>query len=141
MATCPRWRPCWKRLNASNLDVVICGHTHMQFDRTLDGVRIINAGSVGVPYGEPGAYWAMLGPDVQLRRTDYDREAAARRIRQLSWPNASKFAPDSVLKVPTVQEATGFLSQAESQQISAIARERWPLRYRGRSRRDAVSCV
>lgn len=102
-------------------EVVICGHTHMQFDRTVDGLRIINAGSIGMPYGEPGACWAMLGPDVRLRRTSYDREAAAKRIRQLSWPNASKFAADHVLKVPSVEEATGFLSKAESQQISATA--------------------
>lgn len=102
-------------------DVVVCGHTHMQFDRTVDGLRIINAGSIGMPYGEPGACWAMLGPDVQLRRTNYDREAAARRIRQLSWPNAGQFIDKNVLAVPGVEEVTEFLSKAESQQISASA--------------------
>jgi putative phosphoesterase len=52
--------------------VVVCGHTHQQFDRTVDGVRVVNAGSVGMPYeDEPGAYWALLGPGVALRRTSY----------------------------------------------------------------------
>ena len=49
-------------------DVVVCGHTHVQFDRRAAGKRLINAGSVGMPYeARPGAYWALLGPDVELR--------------------------------------------------------------------------
>jgi predicted phosphodiesterase len=52
--------------------VIVCGHTHVQVDRRVDGVRVVNAGSVGMPYEEePGAYWALLGPDVELRRTEY----------------------------------------------------------------------
>ena len=62
--------------------VVVCGHTHMQVDRTVDGIRVVNAGSVGLPYeGRRGAYWALLGPDVELRRTEYDLERAADAIR------------------------------------------------------------
>ncbi|HEY7207442.1 MAG TPA: metallophosphoesterase family protein [Gaiellaceae bacterium] len=68
-------------------NLVVCGHTHMQFDRMLDGVRVVNAGSVGMPYeDEPGAYWALLGPDVDLRRTEYDVEAAIQAIEQAGWP-------------------------------------------------------
>ncbi len=59
-------------------DTVVCGHTHMQFDREIAGIRVINAGSVGMPYeDEPGAYWALLGPGVEHRRTDYDASALA----------------------------------------------------------------
>jgi predicted phosphodiesterase len=32
------------------------GHTHMQFDRQAGRYRLINAGSVGMPYGQSGAY-------------------------------------------------------------------------------------
>jgi putative phosphoesterase len=85
--------------------VVVCGHTHMQYDRTVDGVRVVNAGSVGMPYGEPGAYWALLGPDVDLRRTEYDLEAAAARIRASGWPQAEEFAAENVLTVPSEEEA------------------------------------
>ncbi len=56
---------------------VVVGHTHMPFDRLADGRRVINPGSVGLGYGHPGASWALLGPDVVLRRTLYDGEAAA----------------------------------------------------------------
>jgi diadenosine tetraphosphatase ApaH/serine/threonine PP2A family protein phosphatase len=55
-------------------DVVVCGHTHMPFDRCVDEIRVVNPGSVGMPYEAPGAYWALLGPDVEFRRTEYDRE-------------------------------------------------------------------
>ena len=49
--------------------VLVTAHTHLQFDREVVGIRSINAGSVGLPYeGRPGAYWALLGPDVELRR-------------------------------------------------------------------------
>jgi predicted phosphodiesterase len=55
---------------------VVIGHTHMPFDRLADTRRIVNSGSVGLPYGHPGAAWALLGPDVILRRTSYDTAAA-----------------------------------------------------------------
>ena len=49
-------------------DLVVCGHTHMQFDRQLPrGVRVVNAGSVGMPYeGRRGAFWALLGPSIEF---------------------------------------------------------------------------
>jgi putative phosphoesterase len=86
--------------------VVVCGHTHMQLDRTVGGVRIVNPGSVGMPYEAlPGAYWALIGPDVELRRTDYDLTAAAARIAQLDWPRAEEFVRENLLTVPTRAEA------------------------------------
>lgn len=68
--------------------VVVSGHTHIQFDRVLaNGLRVVNPGSVGMPYeGTRGAFWALLGPDVELRRTEYDVEAAAVAIRALGAP-------------------------------------------------------
>jgi len=69
-------------------DVVICGHTHMQFDRMVGGTRVVNAGSVGLPFGEPGAYWALLTPrGVELRRTAYDLEAATARFAESTYPH------------------------------------------------------
>jgi predicted phosphodiesterase len=78
-----------------NVSVVVCGHTHMQFDRMIGHTRVVNAGSVGMPFGEPGAYWLLLGPDVQLRHTQYDLEKAARRIRATDYPQAQAFAAAS----------------------------------------------
>jgi putative phosphoesterase len=69
-------------------DVVVSGHTHIQFDRRLtSGLRVVNPGSVGMPYeGTRGAFWAILGPDVEHRRTEYDVDAAVRAIRSLGAP-------------------------------------------------------
>ena len=103
----------------ADADVIVCGHTHMQFDRMVDRVRVINAGSVGMPYGEPGAYWAWLGPGVKMRKTDYDRGAAASRIRAKDWDNAEKFATDNVLSVPSIDQAMDFMRKMEAEQASA----------------------
>ena len=70
-----------RRLAGVEEGVVVCGHTHMPFDRLVDGRRVVNPGSVGMAYGPPGAYWAVLGPHVELRRTAYDVAAAARADR------------------------------------------------------------
>jgi len=85
--------------------VVVCGHTHMQFDRMIGDVRVVNAGSVGMPYGAPGAYWLMLGPEIVLQHTPYDLHAAATRIRTSGYPLADDFAAHHVLQPPSAGEA------------------------------------
>ena len=91
-------------LSGIEADIVVCGHTHMQFDRTVDKIRIINAGSVGMPFGAPGAYWLLLGRDVQFRHTQYDLEAAAARIRASSYPQAEQFATTNILNPPSEEQ-------------------------------------
>jgi len=81
--------------------LVVCGHTHMQFDRKVGATRVVNAGSVGMPFQDPGAYWLLLGPDVQLRKTTYDLEKAARLVRQTTYPRADEFAARNILQPPT----------------------------------------
>lgn len=83
---------------------MICGHTHMQFDRQIGGTRIVNAGSVGMPFGEPGAYWLSLDPGVELRHTHYDLMAAADRVRATDYPQADDFAESNVLRPPSEAE-------------------------------------
>ena len=71
---------------------IVCGHTHAQFERRVGDRTIVNAGSVGLPFGEAGAYWAVLGPDIDLKRTGYDYRAAAETIRAKGGPEAEDFA-------------------------------------------------
>jgi putative phosphoesterase len=92
--------------------LVVCGHTHMQFDRKVGKVRVVNAGSVGMPFGEPGAYWLLLGSDVELRRTTYDFQAAAERVRKTSYPQADDFAR-KILQPPS-----------EAQMLEAFSRSK-----------------
>ena len=80
---------------------VVCGHTHVQFDLSVDGVRVLNAGSVGYPYeAAPGAYWLRLGPDVRFRRTTYAIDDACRRIRASGYPRADEYATEVAQKDP-----------------------------------------
>ena len=81
--------------------LVVCGHTHMQFDRKVGATRVVNAGSVGMPFQDPGAYWLLLGPEVQLRKTTYDLEKAAALVRQTTYPRADEFAARNILQPPT----------------------------------------
>jgi putative phosphoesterase len=72
-------------------DLVVCGHTHAQFDRLVGGKRVVNAGSVGMPYqGKPvGAFWLLVeAGGASLRRSDYDLERAVRQIRTTGYPDA-----------------------------------------------------
>jgi predicted phosphodiesterase len=69
--------------------LVVGGHTHQQDDRIVDGVRFINAGSVGLPYeGDGAARWLWIADGVpELRRTDYDNARAGERILAAGWPD------------------------------------------------------
>jgi predicted phosphodiesterase len=95
---------------------VVCGHTHVQFDRAIGGRRVVNAGSVGMPYEDlPGARWCLLGPGVELRRTPYDTAAAADRIRATGLPDPEEMA-DVVAHPPGAEEATRFFEEAALRQ-------------------------
>jgi putative phosphoesterase len=106
-------------------DVVVCGHTHMQFDRRVDRWRVVNAGSVGLAYGAPGAHWLLVGPDVEHRRTPYDADAFADRVKMFDWPIAERFAEENIRTVPSEQEALEF--------FEPMAAEAWEHGYPGRS--------
>jgi len=70
-------------------DVVVTGHTHVRYTRRALGCTFLNPGSVGMPYeGAPGAYWALLGPGIEHRRTAYDLEETERRYRESGDPMA-----------------------------------------------------
>jgi predicted phosphodiesterase len=105
-----RLLPIFEGLDAR---VLVCGHTHMQFDRMIGRSRVVNAGSVGMPSGEPGAYWLLIGPDVQLRHTPYDLTRAAERIRATTYPQANDFAAHNVLQPPSEKEMLEAFSKAE----------------------------
>jgi predicted phosphodiesterase len=97
--------------------LVVCGHTHVQFDRRVGGLRIVNAGSVGLPNeGRPGAYWALLAGEVEHRRTEYDTERAAALIRATGLPGADELAREHVLTQPSADEASEYFER--------LARER-----------------
>ncbi len=105
-----RLRPVFARVNA---DLVVCGHTHMQFERRIGSTRVVNAGSVGMPFAEPGAYWLLLASGVELRHTAYDLADAADRIRASDYPDRDNFAARFVLNPPGEKEMLEVFSRGE----------------------------
>ena len=97
-----RLQPLFEKLHAA---VVVCGHTHIQFERKIGKTRVVNAGSVGMPFGEPGADWLLIGLDnIQFRHTTYDLANAAERVRSTDYPQAEDFAARNILNPPTELE-------------------------------------
>lgn len=87
--------------------VVVCGHTHLQYDEEHAGHRVVNPGSVGSPTVRAAAWWAMLGPEVDCRTTAYDTESAAAAMRMTGFPS-SNFA-DELADPPTRDGVVAFL--------------------------------
>ena len=105
-----RLRPIFSGLNA---DVVVCGHTHMPFDRMIGSTRVLNPGSVGMPFCRPaGAYWLLFEPAPSFRHTPYDLEQAAARIRNTNYPQADDFAQNYILHSPPEADMLDRLSKA-----------------------------
>jgi putative phosphoesterase len=105
-----RLRPLFDQVGAPT---VICGHSHMQFDRTIGTTRVINAGSVGMSFQGPGAFWLLLGPSVQLRRTAYDLKQAADIVRDTRYPQAEEFATRNILDPPSEASMLDAFSRIE----------------------------
>jgi predicted phosphodiesterase len=105
--------PQWERSDWSSFTgpLVVCGHTHVQFDFEHDGTRIVNPGSVGNPTVRATAWWAVVdGGDVELRTTDYDVVAASEEMRTSGFPR-SDFA-DELLEPYTVDRILEIIESA-----------------------------
>jgi predicted phosphodiesterase len=105
-----RLLPLFEPLGVS---MIVCGHTHMQFDRMVDKTRVVNAGSVGMPFGTTDACWLLLGSTIALRRTRYDLPAAAERIRATTYPGADEFAANYILQSPSEEKILNAFAAAE----------------------------
>jgi predicted phosphodiesterase len=111
-----RWAGALAEVSAP---AVCCGHTHMPFDRLAAGRRVLNPGSVGMPYGHAGAAWALLGPDVTLRKAGYDTAAAARQIGASGLANADEWASEYVLQNYSDTEALEAFTKIAREQAAA----------------------
>jgi predicted phosphodiesterase len=87
LSSADRWEEALAGVSAR---LVVAGHTHQQDDRTVAGVRFVNAGSVGLPYeGDGAARWLWVADGApDLRRTDYDAAGAGARMLAAGWPDA-----------------------------------------------------
>jgi predicted phosphodiesterase len=105
-----RWAEVFGSLDPE-ITTVVCGHTHMPFTRLAHGRLAVNPGSIGMPYGRPGAHWALLGPGIQLRRTEYDLDQACARVTAESgFPDARAWADYYLRARATDAEALAVMS-------------------------------
>jgi putative phosphoesterase len=97
-----------RELADPDADVVVCGHTHVQYDRRAGRYRIVNAGSVGMPYeGSSDARWAMLGDEgLELVTTAYDAEAALGTLERVGFPLFDRWFVESLRGEVSAEEAT-----------------------------------
>ncbi|MFL5962352.1 MAG: metallophosphoesterase family protein [Gaiellaceae bacterium] len=93
---------------------VVIGHTHHQFDRRVGDLRVVNAGSIGMPYeGEVAAFWTLVEDgEPRPMRTPIDVERAIHEIRASGWPNAEQFIAENLLIAITRDEAIAALEAA-----------------------------
>ena len=89
---------------------VVCGHVHAQYDRAIGSLRLVNAGSVGMPYeGRPGAFWLeLIDGAPRHRRSDYDVGAAVAAIRPTGYPDADELIAESLRGGVTPAELAAY---------------------------------
>lgn len=101
--------------------LIVCGHTHIQFDRTVGRIRVVNAGSVGMAFGATGANWLLLDDNINMKHTEYNLVMAAERIMDSNYPHAAEFAESNVLHVPGEEKMLNILSKLEENQARKLA--------------------
>jgi predicted phosphodiesterase len=100
-----RWAEVFDGLD-DRTGAVVCGHTHMPFVRLAYRRLVINPGSVGMPYGGAGAHWALLGPGIEMRTTEFDLNKACDRIAAESgYPDVREWAEYFVRSAASDAEA------------------------------------
>lgn len=110
-----RWAQVFSGL-PEDVKTVVCGHTHMPYARQVDRRQVVNAGSVGMPYGAPGPTWALLSQyGVQLRYTPLDANKAADRIvSESTYPGREEWVAEYLLHTYSDTEALeAFRPRAE----------------------------
>jgi predicted phosphodiesterase len=93
--------------------VVVGGHTHQQYERVVEGTRLANAGSVGLPYeGDAAAFWALVeAGEVEHRRTTYDVASAVALLVATRFPTATDWLEGSLVAPLPPEEATAYFER------------------------------
>jgi putative phosphoesterase len=98
-------------------ELVVCGHTHHQFTLEAAGRRVMNAGAVGMPYqGAAAAFWLLLGPEADLRRTDYDVEGALEALRATGAPDVDELMRESLVEPARAEDVARFFESSVGSQ-------------------------
>jgi predicted phosphodiesterase len=90
-------------------DVVVVGHTHLQFDLTAGATRIVNPGSVGQPKdGDPRTAYAVIEDGaIALRRLPYPVDRTIDALQRANVPAAAVADLTALLRTGRVPAAHG----------------------------------
>ncbi|TDC51226.1 metallophosphoesterase [Jiangella ureilytica] len=113
-----RWADVLSMVPA-DVRTVVCGHTHMPFQRLVDRRLVVNPGSVGMPYGRPGPHWALLRDGVvTLRTTAVDPEALGDAVvAASSYPGAAAWADAYARTVYSDAEALTVFAPRDGREV------------------------
>lgn len=81
-----------KLMSGVDAELVLVGHTHLPFDRTVGNIRVVNPGSVSNPFPpDLRASYAILEADengykLNHRQVDYDRTAVIKAVKEVNHP-------------------------------------------------------
>lgn len=94
----------------ASADTVVIGHTHHQFDRRASRVRVVNAGSIGMPYeGEVAAFWTLIEDgEPSFRKTAFDVERAIAALEASEWQGAAEFVAENLRVAVSRDEAISY---------------------------------
>lgn len=113
-----RWAEVLADLPA-DVTTIVCGHTHMPFTRLAHRRLVVNPGSVGMPYGRTGAHWALLGPGVELRRSDFDVDAACAQVNAESgYPDVAEWTDYFLLSRASDAEALSVFGPRDGRPVT-----------------------
>lgn len=101
-------------------DIVICGHTHIQFERVVNSVRILNAGSVGMPFsGHHGADWILITSEgIAFKNTQYDNLKAREILARTNYPNITNFIDQNIIHTHDQAQMINYLEKLRTTQIN-----------------------
>lgn len=94
-------------------NIIICGHTHIPFDKKLKNKRIVNAGSVGMSFNGPGAQYLTINSGINFICTNYNTHRASEFFRQTTYPNVSNFINNFILNQPKKEAMLTIYKSAE----------------------------
>jgi hypothetical protein len=74
--------------------------------------------ATGRHFCRPTAYWALVGPEVDLRRSVYDFQAAAEAVGRTGFPEREDLA-SGIVRPPSAEEAITVFERSVGQAYPA----------------------
>jgi putative phosphoesterase len=96
-----------RRVHNVEADIVCVGHSHQQFNLSIDGTVVLNPGSVGQPRdGDPRAAYAVIDDNkIELKRVEYPVEETIARVDATDLPERAKELLRHAFRVGRLPEA------------------------------------